>query len=62
MITPLPFGEGVGGGAALSHVLLFLSQNYTEEQNTQGFTETLSQPITQSLSAIVGCWVLIVRC
>ena len=40
----------------------FFSQSNTEEQNTQGFTETLSQPMTQSVSAIVGCWVLIVRC
>ena len=51
VITPLSFGGGVGGGAALSHVLLFFSQNYTEGQNTQGFTETLSQPRTQSVSA-----------
>ena len=48
VITPLPFGGGVGGGAALSHVLLFLSQNYTEEQNSQRRTETLSQPISQN--------------
>ena len=40
----------------------FLSQNYTEEQKSQRRTETLSQPISQNLSAIVGCWVLIVRC
>ena len=33
----------------------FLSQNYTEEQNTQRTTETLSQPITQSVSAHDGC-------
>ena len=52
--TPPPQGR-VGGGAALSHVLLFLSQNYTDEQKSQRRTETLSQPITQSLSAIVGC-------
>ena len=26
------------------------SQNNTEEQNTQSFTETLSQPITQNLT------------
>ena len=58
VITPLPFGGGVGGGAALSHVLLFLSQNYTDEQNTQGFTETLSQPITQNLTAIFSWNVL----
>ena len=30
------------------------SQNYTDEQNTQGFTGTLSQPITQNLTAIFG--------
>ena len=28
-----------------------LSQKNTEEQNTQSFTETLSQPITQNLTA-----------
>ena len=28
----------------------FFSQKNTEEQNTQGFTETLSQPMTQTLS------------
>ena len=31
--------------------MFFLSQKNTEEQNTQGFTETLSQPITQSITA-----------
>ena len=35
---------------------------YTDEQNTQSHTETLSQPITQNVTAIVGCWVLSVRC
>ena len=30
--------------------ILFLTE-YTEEQNTQGFTETLSQPISQSVTA-----------
>ena len=30
------------------------SQKNTEEQNTQGFTETLSQPISQNLTAIFG--------
>ena len=30
--------------------ILFLTDN-TEEQNTQGFTETLSQPISQSITA-----------
>ena len=31
--------------------MFFFSQIYTEEQNTQGFTETLSQPITQNVTA-----------
>ena len=30
------------------------SQIYAEEQNTQGFTETLSQPISQSITANVS--------
>ena len=30
----------------------YFSQSNTEEQNTQGFTETLSQPIPQNLTAI----------
>ena len=30
----------------------FFSQKNTEEQNTQQFTETLSQPISQNLTAI----------
>ena len=30
--------------------IFFLTEN-TEEQNTQGFTETLSQPISQNLTA-----------
>ena len=29
----------------------FFSQKNTEEQNTQTFTETLSQPISQNLTA-----------
>ncbi len=29
----------------------FFSQIYTDEQNTQGFTETLSQPISQNVTA-----------
>ena len=33
--------------------VLFLTEN-TEEQNTQGPTETLSQPITQNVTAIFG--------
>ena len=54
--TPLPFEGGKGGGAAISHVLtlFFFSQNYTEEQNTQRRTETLSQPITQSVTANIS--------
>jgi len=37
------------------------SQSYTEEQNTQGFTETLSQPISQNLTATFSwnvLWIL----
>ena len=34
--------------------VFFFSQNNTDEQNTQSFTETLSQPITQNLTAIFG--------
>ncbi len=30
------------------------SQKNTDEQNTQGFTETLSQPISQNLTANVS--------
>ena len=60
VITPLPFGGGEKGGAAISHVLtlFFFSQNYTEEQNTQRRTETLSQPIAQSITTNDGCNVL----
>ena len=60
VITPLPFEGGEGVGAAISHVLtlFFFSQNYTEEQNTQRHTETLSQPIAQSITANDGCNVL----
>ena len=32
----------------------FFSQSNTEEQNTQGFTETLSQPISQNVTANVS--------
>ena len=32
----------------------YFSQIYTDEQNTQSFTETLSQLITQNLTAIFG--------
>jgi len=60
VIKPLPFEGEEGGGAAISHVLtlFFFSQNYTEEQNSQRRTETLSQPITQNLLANDGCNVL----
>ena len=34
--------------------VFFFSQKNTDEQNTQSFTETLSQPITQNLTAIFG--------
>jgi len=34
--------------------MFFFSQKNTEEQNTQGFTETLSQPISQSVTANVS--------
>ena len=56
VITPLPFGGGEGGGAAISHVLtlFFFSQNYTEEQISQRCTETLSQPMTQSVTANIS--------
>ena len=36
----------------------YFSQIYTDEQNTQSFTETLSQPISQNLTAIFGSNVL----
>ena len=32
----------------------YFSQIYTEEQNTQWYTETLSQPKTQSVTANVS--------
>ena len=34
--------------------IFFFSQKNTEEQNTKGFTETLSQPISQNLTANFG--------
>ena len=39
----------------------FFSQNNTDEQNTQYFTETLSQPISQNLTAKISynvLWIL----
>ena len=38
---------------SIEPLVFFFSQNHTDELNTQGFTETLSQPITQSISANV---------
>ena len=54
--TSFSFGRGEGGGAAISHVLtlFFFSQNYTEEQISQRCTETLSQPMTQSVTANIS--------
>ena len=83
VITPLPFGGGVGGGATilwarnstqkgsvrsvssvrekptqqavyvLYHTVgaFYFSKIYTDEQNTQRPTETLSQPISQNVTA-----------
>ena len=42
----------------LTEVAYFLSQKSTDEQNTQHSTETLSQPISQNLTAIFGSNVL----
>ena len=41
---------------------VLFSQKNTEEQNTQGFTETWSQPMTQSVTAKDGCWVFNIGC
>ena len=38
--------------------MFFFSQKNTEEQNTQRATETLSQPISQNLTAIFGSYAL----
>ena len=38
---------------SIKPLVFFFSQNYTEEQNSQRRTETLSQPMTQSISANV---------
>ena len=40
-------------GTSIKPLVFFFSQNYTEEQNSQRRTETLSQPMTQSISANV---------
>ena len=46
--------------SVLSHMegAFYFSQKNTEEQNTQGFTETLSQPISQSVTANISYNVL----
>ena len=36
----------------------YFSQIYTDEQNTQSFTETLSQPISQNVTANISYNVL----
>ncbi|SNR82436.1 hypothetical protein SAMN06265364_11292 [Prevotella jejuni] len=38
---------------SIEPLVFFFSQNYTEEQKSQRCTETLRQPITQSISANV---------
>ena len=38
---------------SIKPLIFFFSQNYTDEQISQRRTETLSQPMTQSLSANV---------
>ena len=45
-------------GPSLIESVFYFSQNNTDEQNTQGFTETLSQPISQNLTAVFGSNVL----
>ena len=40
-------------GTSIEPLVFFFSQNYTEEQISRRRTETLSQPITQSISANV---------
>ena len=40
-------------GTSIKPLVFFFSQNYTEEKNSQRRTETLSQPMTQSLLANV---------
>ena len=38
--------------------VFYFSQIYTEEKNTQHPTETLSQPMTQNVTANISCNVL----
>ena len=40
-------------GTSIKPLVFFFSQNYTEEQKSQRRTETLSQPMTQSVLANV---------
>ena len=40
-------------GTSIEPLVFFFSQNYTDEQISQRRTETLSQPMTQSVSANV---------
>ena len=60
-ISVITSPQGRGRYLSCSLFILF-SQNYTEEQISQRYTETLSQPIAQNVTAIVGCWVIDVRC
>ena len=39
---------------SIKPLVFFFSQNYTDEQKSQRRTETLSQPITQSITAHVS--------
>ena len=60
VITPLPFGGGVGGGAALSHVLLFsLTELHRRTEITKAHRDIKSTDITEPFSY---CWVLGVNC
>ena len=48
--TPLQFSSIL----SLTVGAFYFSQNNTDEQNTQSFTETLSQPISQNLTPTFG--------
>ena len=48
--TPQRFSSAL----SLTEGAFYFSQKNTEEQNTQSFTETLSQPISQNLTANVS--------
>ena len=48
VITPLPFGGGVGGGAALSHVLLYsLTEPHRRTEITKAHRDVKSTDITE---------------